>query len=76
MHSSRPTQHRENKGDVMKITRTVLMEKARAMGLKGLSKKRKHELIHAIQLAEGNRDCFGRIPDCGIEDCMFREECI
>jgi uroporphyrinogen decarboxylase len=30
----------------------------------------------AIQLAEGNADCFLRIPDCGIEDCAWREDCI
>jgi len=58
------------------ITKNALMEKAREMGLKGLSKKKKHEVIHVIQLAEGNTDCFRRIPDCAIEDCLYRAECV
>ncbi|RMH60118.1 MAG: hypothetical protein D6678_06545 [Zetaproteobacteria bacterium] len=59
-----------------KVTRKALLARAKVMGLKGLSKKRKHEIIHALQLAEGNTDCFQRIPDCAIADCLYRAECI
>jgi len=58
------------------ITKTALLEKAKELGLKGLSKKEKAEIIHALQEAEGNAPCFGRIPDCGIVECLYRSECI
>jgi len=58
-----------------KVTKKVLLEKAAGLNLKGVSKLRKPELIHAIQIAEGNDDCFGRIENCAVEPCMFRAEC-
>ncbi len=58
------------------ITKTALLEKAKVMGVKGLSKKSKPEIIHAIQIAEGNSPCFQQIPDCAIQDCLYRSECI
>lgn len=59
-----------------KITKQQLLDIARRHTIKNSAKMKKADLIHAIQLAEGNTDCFGRIPDCAIEDCMFRGECI
>jgi len=58
------------------LTKTALLEKAREMGLKGLSNKSKPDIIHALQTAEGNSPCFQRIPDCGIQECIYRGECI
>ena len=58
------------------IAKVSLLEKAKEMGLKGLSKKSKPEIIHELQTAEGNVPCFGRIPDCGIVECLYRSECI
>lgn len=58
------------------ITKTELLATAKTLGIKAVSKKTKPEIIHAIQLAEGNIDCFGKIPDCTIIECRFRGECI
>ncbi|HZW36754.1 MAG TPA: hypothetical protein VFF01_07400 [Candidatus Deferrimicrobiaceae bacterium] len=37
----------------------------------------KTDLIHAIQLAEGNFDCYGTAVDevCDQESCFWREDC-
>lgn len=60
----------------MKITRNALLAKTREMGIRGVSKKTKREIIHILQTEEGNAPCFGRIPDCGITDCLYRAECV
>jgi hypothetical protein len=50
---------------------------AKSKGVANISKlKKKEDIIRAVQLAEGNADCFLRIPDCGIADCAWREDCI
>lgn len=55
----------------------AIKEIAKAKGVSSISKlKKKEEIIRAIQLAEGNTDCFLRIQDCGIENCAWREDCI
>ncbi len=59
-----------------RITKKILIDKARGLGLKNVQKLRKTELIHGIQVAEGNSPCFQRIPDCAVSPCMFRSECI
>jgi len=53
-----------------------LREMAKDLEIKNIGKLRKEDLIHAIQLAEGNSDCFGKIPDCGEMDCLFRPDCL
>ena len=53
-----------------------LRQKAKDLDVKNTGKLRKEELIHAIQLAEGNTDCFGRIPDCRELECLFRPDCL
>jgi len=58
------------------MNKIELLDKAKEKGLKGLSKKSKPEIIHALQIAEGNSPCFGQIPDCGIVECLYRGECI
>lgn len=57
------------------ITKKELLEKASAIGLKGVAKLRKPELIHTIQIAEGNTDCFGRITNCDVTQCLYYSEC-
>jgi hypothetical protein len=55
----------------------TIKEIAKAKGVANISKlKKKEDFIRAIQLAEGNTDCFLRIPDCGLMDCAWREDCI
>ena len=49
---------------------------AKDLDVKGTNKMRKEDLIHAIQLAEGHTDCFGRIPDCRQTDCLFMPDCL
>jgi hypothetical protein len=58
-----------------KITKKALNEKAAALNIKSAAKLRKVELIHTIQLAEGNTDCFGRIENCDVSPCLYRAEC-
>jgi len=57
------------------VTKKELLEKASGLGLKGVAKLRKPELIHAIQIAEGNSDCFTRISNCAVTPCLYRAEC-
>jgi len=59
-----------------KITKKLLTDKAKSLGLKNIQKLSKVELIHTIQTAEGHVPCFGRIPDCAVSPCLFRGECI
>ncbi len=59
-----------------KLTKKLLGDKAKELGVKNAAKLAKADLIHAIQLAEGNSDCFGRIPDCQIRPCLYRSECM
>ena len=49
---------------------------ARDLGVKGYYKLCKEDLIWAIQEAEGNDACFHRLPDCGLEDCAWRQDCL
>jgi hypothetical protein len=49
---------------------------ASKLRVRNYSRMRKDQLIWAIQEAEGNAACFKRIPDCSLEDCLFRGECI
>jgi len=58
-----------------KITKAELLAIAGELGLKGLSKYKKNELIHIIQVAEGNDACFMKIPNCAVNPCLFRTEC-
>ncbi len=58
-----------------KITKKALNEKAATLNIKGAAKLRKTELIHTIQIAEGNTDCFGRIENCDVTPCLYRAEC-
>ncbi len=59
-----------------KITKKILNDMARDLGIKNAAKAKKEDLIHAIQTAEGNDACFGRIPNCQVRPCLFRSDCI
>ena len=43
----------------------------------GVKAKKKADLIHGIQKAEGNFDCFGSAQDyCDQKACMWRKDCL
>lgn len=51
-------------------------QKAEELGIKR-SKMKKAELIHAIQEAECNTACFGRLNGtCEYTDCCFMDDCL
>jgi hypothetical protein len=54
---------------------TNLKAQAKSLGVKGYSRMSKEQLIWNIQEAEGNAACYGRIPNCGIDDCLWRPDC-
>ncbi|MDT8318148.1 MAG: SAP domain-containing protein [bacterium] len=58
------------------MTLTEVKKMAKNVGVKAGTMK-KDELIHAIQLAEGNFDCFGKAEgSCDQEACSFRSDCL
>lgn len=61
----------------MSLTMEEIREYAKALGISSVSKfKKKEDLIHTIQLAEGNTDCFYKIPDCALNNCKWHEDCV
>ena len=52
-----------------------IREKARTLKVKNYARLSKEQLIRAIQAAEGNVDCYGKIADCGQMDCCWRDDC-
>jgi len=57
---------------------TEVRERGRKMGVRGMAKLRKAELIRAIQQGEGNQECFGA-PwrfDCQQTGCCWRQDCL
>ena len=50
-------------------------EVAKGLKIKNYTRLTREELIRAIQCAEGNADCFGKIEECGQADCCWREGC-
>lgn len=62
--------------DSIKLTKNFLNARAKELGVKGIAKLNKAELVHAIQIAEGHNPCFQQIPDCQVTPCLFRSECI
>ena len=58
----------------MKVKELRALAKDLGIGTKNM---RRAELIRAIQLAEGNFDCFGRAKDyCDQLNCLFRKDCL
>ncbi|AMV70805.1 SAP domain-containing protein [Desulfuromonas carbonis] len=53
-------------------------QRAYALGMNGISRIKKGDLIRAVQQAEGNQPCFGTAGrlDCSQLDCCWREDCL
>ncbi|MCL5884880.1 MAG: SAP domain-containing protein [Deltaproteobacteria bacterium] len=53
-----------------------IREMARQLGVRS-TRMGKTELIRAIQMAEGNFDCYGTVAEeeCDQEECLWREDC-
>ena len=60
------------------MTMAEIREKAAAVGLTGVGKLRKAELIQQIQQAEGNIPCFGAEwrYSCAEMFCYWRSDCL
>jgi hypothetical protein len=58
-----------------KTTKKDLLNHAKPLSNKGASKLKKTDLIHAIQIAEGNEPCFLAIDNCSVSPCLYRAEC-
>ena len=54
-----------------------IREKAKPLGVKIAVGWNKTAAVRAIQIAEGNEDCFGsgKYDVCGQELCCFRPDC-
>lgn len=59
------------------MTLKEIREIAKEKGVKG-GKMKKDELVRAIQLAEGNFDCYGTAVtgDCSQSGCCWRADCL
>jgi hypothetical protein len=58
------------------MTLAEIKKMAQNVGVKAGSMK-KVQLIHAIQLAEGNFDCFGKAQgSCDQSNCTFMKDCL
>lgn len=59
------------------MTLKEIREIAKEKGVKG-GKLKKDELVRAIQLAEGNFDCYGTAVtgDCSQSGCFWRSDCL
>ena len=57
---------------------TEIRERAAAVGLTGVGKLRKAELIQKIQQAERNNPCYGAEwrQQCGELACCWRADCL
>lgn len=57
---------------------TEVRERAAAVGLVGIGKLRKAELIRKIQQAEGNNPCYGAEwrQQCAEMFCCWRGDCL
>ena len=60
------------------MTMAEIREQAAALGLTGIGKLRKAELIQQIQQAEGNNPCFGAEwrHSCAEMFCCWRSDCL
>lgn len=52
--------------------------RAKALGLNGVGKMRRADIILQIQRAENHTACFGsgQRKSCPYEDCCWREDCL
>ena len=58
----------------MKINQIKEIAKARGIAT---GRMRKTELVHTLQIDEGNQACFqtGQMETCGQEHCLWRQGC-
>lgn len=55
---------------------TDIKKKAEDMGI-CCGKMKKDEIIHQIQVREGNTPCYGKSGgSCPYNDCCFRKDCL
>ena len=60
----------------MKMKTGDIKKKAKELGV-DYKKLKKAELVHSIQIAEGNTPCFGESNgECPSEDCCFMGDCL
>lgn len=53
-----------------------IKKRAKSLGVK-VAKRKKAELIRAVQEAEGNFPCFGTAQGyCEQQDCCWRDDCL
>lgn len=57
------------------MTLKEVREKAKALQIRNLTRLGRDDLVPAIQVAEGNTDCWKKIAGCGQEDCCWRTDC-
>lgn len=52
--------------------------RAKALGLSGVGKMRRADIILQIQQVENHTPCFGseQRNDCPYDDCCWREDCL
>ena len=57
---------------------TEVLERCQFLEIAGLEEMNKGDMIRAIQIAEGSRDCFGNFWrfECLENDCCWREDCL
>ncbi len=53
-----------------------IREIAKRMNITVNSSKTKLDLIRDIQVTEGNSPCYKAIANCGITDCLWRDDCL
>lgn len=58
-----------------KLTKKILLERAKPYHIKDAKQLKKTALIHQLQLAEGYSDCFSKLTNCSIEPCFYRQQC-
>lgn len=59
------------------MTRKKILEMAAELGLKGVSRMKKADLIRTIQAHEGNFPCFGTADGhCDQMSCLWRADCL
>ena len=58
----------------MKINQIKEIAKGRGIAT---GRMRKTELVHTLQIDEGNQACFqtGQVETCGQEHCLWRQDC-
>lgn len=60
------------------MTIKEIKEFAKSKGIKLGAIKKKDAIIHAIQRAEGNFECYGTAKDgfCDQYNCLWRKDCL